>query len=122
MPESTVREVFVVGEAEGAIPFSALLDQKTQLPELTSTRVQMWLPSHTPAGPLDFPKGVMLTHYNMVSMLRQLPPSRRSPKTRWYAWYRCITCTVYVVVNLGLSQGATIVTLPLRPRAILENS
>jgi len=114
MPESTVRKVFVVGEAEGAIPFSALLDQKMPLPELNVNPRSDVVALPYSSGTTGFPKGVMLTHYNMVSMLRQLHAVEALTEED------TLVCVVpmyhlyglHVVVNLGLSQGATIVTLP----------
>ncbi|HET9786973.1 MAG TPA: AMP-binding protein, partial [Pyrinomonadaceae bacterium] len=115
MPASTVREVFVVGEAEGAIPLSALLDQKTQPPpELNLDPRSDVVALPYSSGTTGFPKGVMLTHYNMVSTLRQLHAVEALNEED------TLVCVVpmyhlyglHVVVNLGLSQGATIVTLP----------
>ena len=66
------------------------------------------------SGTTGFPKGVMLTHWNLVSMLRQMEGNDAFSKDD------TMVCVVpmyhlyglHIVVNLGLSQGATIVTVP----------
>jgi acyl-CoA synthetase (AMP-forming)/AMP-acid ligase II len=63
---------------------------------------------------MGFPKGVMLTHRNLVSMLRLMEANDA------FSQDDTIVCVVpmchlyglHIVVNLGLSQGATIVTVP----------
>ena len=114
MPESTVRRVFVVGEAEGAVPFSALLDQKTQLPELNVNPRSDVVALPYSSGTTGFPKRCDADP--LQHGLHAAPASAVEALTE----ADTLVCVVpmyhlyglHVVVNLGLSQGATIVTLP----------
>jgi acyl-CoA synthetase (AMP-forming)/AMP-acid ligase II len=113
-----ITSLFVIGESEAAVSFASLLNQGNiprvrphELPVDPRTDLAM-LPYSS--GTTGFPKGVMLTHRNLVSMLCQMEANdafRESDR---------LVCVVpmyhlyglHIVVNLGLSQGATIVTLP----------
>ena len=119
---SDIRKIFVIGEAEGAVTFASLIGEmsaETAAYNHDETPVQI-LPQEDVAilpyssGTTGFPKGVMLTHRNLVAMLRQLEASDS------FSQDDTMVCVVpmyhlyglHVVVNQGLSQGATIVTLP----------
>jgi acyl-CoA synthetase (AMP-forming)/AMP-acid ligase II len=69
--KSGVREVFVLGEAGGATPFAELLRARRQPPEVAiDPRGDLAvLPYST--GTTGLPKGVMLTHHNLVANLCQ---------------------------------------------------
>ncbi len=109
-----VTKIFVIGKAEGAISFETLF---ASAPLATAVPID---PSEDVAalpyssGTTGFPKGVMLTHRNLVAMLRQLEA------TAPFATDDTMICVVpmyhlyglHVVANQGLSRGATIVTLP----------
>jgi len=113
-----ISSLFVIGEAEGAVSFASLLNDGRG--KATSQRRSVANPQTDVAtlpyssGTTGFPKGVMLTHWNLVSMLRQMEASEPFSKDDR------LVCVVpmyhlyglHIVVNLGLSQGATIVTLP----------
>lgn len=113
-PGSKIRQIFVIGDTEGAVPFTSLLGHDGPLQEIKiNTRSDLVALPYS-SGTTGFPKGVMLTHYNLVSMLCQLHASEALTEND------IMICLVpmshlyglHVVVNLGLSQGATIVTLP----------
>lgn len=109
-----ISRLFVIGEAEGAIPLVSLLanNGSTASVHIDPRDDVVALPYSS--GTTGFPKGVMLTHYNLVSMLCQLQANEAVTDQD------TMICVVpmyhlyglHVVVNLGLSQGATIVTLP----------
>jgi len=108
-----IQKIFVIGDAEGAISFASLLDhdapEEVRIDPHTDVAV---LPYSS--GTTGFPKGVMLTHRNLVAMLSQLRATESSTPND------TMVCVVpmyhlyglHVVVNQGLGQGATIVTLP----------
>jgi acyl-CoA synthetase (AMP-forming)/AMP-acid ligase II len=111
---SGVEKMFVIGEAEGAVSFASLLDNEGAAPavEINPGNDVVALPYSS--GTTGFPKGVMLTHRNLVAMLRQLEA------TESFSGDDTMVCVVpmyhlyglHVVANQALSQGATIVTLP----------
>ena len=109
-----IRQTFVIGESAGTIPFRSLLTQSEPLPEIKINRRSDVVALPYSSGTTGFPKGVMLTHHNLVSMLCQLNASEALTEKD------TMICVVpmyhlyglHVVVNLGLSQGATIVILP----------
>src|SRR2546425_808432 len=110
-----INKIFVFGEAEGAISFASLLknDDKPRSGVVVHPRADVAMLPYS-SGTTGFPKGVMLTHWNLVSMLRQMEGNDAFSKDD------TMVCVVpmyhlyglHIVVNLGLSQGATIVTVP----------
>lgn len=111
---SGIRKVFVIGEAEGAVSFASLLDNvDPETPVHIAPQEDVAALPYS-SGTTGFPKGVMLTHWNLVAMLCQLEASEG------FSQDDTLVCVVpmyhlyglHVVVNQGLSQGATIVTLP----------
>jgi len=112
---SGISKLFVIGEAEGAVSFASLLkiDDKPRSGLVVHPREDVAVLPYS-SGTTGFPKGVMLTHWNLVSMLRQMEGNDAFSKDD------TMVCVVpmyhlyglHIVVNLGLSQGATIVTVP----------
>ena len=109
-----VREVFVIGDARGATPFAALLETDAPAPRvaLDPTRDLAVLPYSS--GTTGLPKGVMLTHRNLVANLVQTAAAHRVGQDE-----RVVAVLPFfhiygmmVVMNLGLWRGATLVTLP----------
>jgi len=112
--DSSVREVFVLGEADGATSFSTLLDQNGAVPPVEIDPRQDLVALPYSSGTTGWPKGVMLTHYNMVAMLCLMEATDvlcSQDKT---------ICAVpcyhlygsHIVMNMALRTGATVVTLP----------
>ncbi|MDQ6652809.1 MAG: AMP-binding protein [Acidobacteriota bacterium] len=112
-----IRKIFIMGEAEGAISLSSLLSNEdnpgdTPGVQIDPREVIAALPYSS--GTTGFPKGVMLTHRNLVAMLRLMELNDA------FSQDDTILCVVpmyhlyglHIVVNLGLSRGATIVTVP----------
>lgn len=108
-----LREVFVLGEAKGARSFSSLQANQSQAPRVEIDPRNDVAAVPYSSGTTGWPKGVMLTHYNLVAMLRQMETAdvlRREDRT---------ICVVpcyhvygfHIVINLALRTGATVVTL-----------
>jgi len=109
-----ITKLFVIGEAEGAIPFASLLGE-AQLANSTPINVhEDFAALPYSSGTTGLPKGVMLTHRNLVAMLRLMETNEAFSRDD------TMICVVpmyhlyglHIVVNLGLSEGATIVTVP----------
>src|SRR5213082_3144881 len=109
-----IEQLFVVGEARGVTPFGALLDAdgSAPRPSLATARDLAVLPYSS--GTTGFPKGVMLTHRNLVANLLQTDSAhslaegdRVMAVLPFFHIYG-----MQVVLNLALGRGATLVTMP----------
>jgi acyl-CoA synthetase (AMP-forming)/AMP-acid ligase II len=109
-----MREIFVLADAAGATPFSSLMDYQGEAPSVEIDPREDVAALPYSSGTTGWPKGVMLTHYNLVAMLRQMETAdvlRREDTTI------CVVPCYHVygfhaVINLALRSGATVVTLP----------
>ncbi len=110
-----VQETFVVGAgANGATPFAALLEADARAPEveLDVRRDLAALPYSS--GTTGLPKGVMLTHHNLVANLCQIAGTNHACGDDTLV---CVLPLFHiygmqVIMNQGLRAGATIVLLP----------
>lgn len=109
-----ITKLFVIGETENATSFASLLATEP-LAKRTMINVDedvAALPYSS--GTTGFPKGVMLTHRSLVAMLRLMEANEAFSRDD------TMICVVpmyhlyglHIVANLGLSEGATIVTVP----------
>jgi acyl-CoA synthetase (AMP-forming)/AMP-acid ligase II len=116
--------VFVFGEATRAVPFGSLLDARPTAPAYAaalSPDDTAYLPYSS--GTTGLPKGVMVTHRNMVANLCQIRAVHQVRRTDvvlaalpWFHIFGLLSC-----LNLGLREGATIVTMPpFEPRKFLR--
>ena len=109
-----LRELFVFGEAEGATAFASLLEHGGEPPpvEIDARGDVVALPYSS--GTTGLPKGVMLTHHNLVSNLRQIQATDHTrPDDTLVAvlpFFHIYGMTV--IMNASLHAGATVVTLP----------
>ncbi len=112
--QGNIDKFFVIGEAEDAISFDSLSTHGTDYPPVEIDPDQDIVALPYSSGTTGFPKGVMLSHRNLVAMLRQMEA------TEPFSEADTLVCVVpmshlyglHIVINLGFSQGATIVTVP----------
>ena len=107
---SGVEDVFVVGEAS----FAGLLGDPADAPEVEIHPAEDLAVLPYSSGTTGLPKGVMLTHRNLVANLIQAEPT--SGAGRDDVLIGCLPFFhiygMQVTMNLGLHGGATIVTMP----------
>lgn len=68
---TAVQEIFVLGEAEGTTPFMALMQSDGQLPHVTIDPHNDLVVLPYSSGTSGKPKGVMLTHSNLIAQILQ---------------------------------------------------
>ncbi|HEX2127641.1 MAG TPA: AMP-binding protein [Solirubrobacterales bacterium] len=107
-------EVFVLGEADGASPFTELLGDPANAPHVEIDPGDEIAVLPYSSGTTGLPKGVMLTHRNLVANLCQFqsafPISEDDTLVGVLPFFHIYGMTV--IMNHGLWQGATIVTMP----------
>jgi acyl-CoA synthetase (AMP-forming)/AMP-acid ligase II len=109
-----VEEVFVLGEAEGATPFSSLLTAGDTPPAVEFDTATDLVSLPYSSGTTGLPKGVMLTHRNLVANLAQCRPvlvSKEGDRLIAVLPFFHIYGQV-VLMAAALWQGATLVTMP----------
>jgi acyl-CoA synthetase (AMP-forming)/AMP-acid ligase II len=115
---TAVREIFVLGGAgEGAIPFEQLLESPATptAPSIDVKRDVVVLPYSS--GTTGLPKGVMLTHFNLVANLAQCAGAENFDAFKerdtviavlpFFHIYGMVVCML-----LQLAAGGTVVTMP----------
>ena len=112
-----VEEVYVFGVADGARPFSELLDAPPTPPPVAINPADDVVVLPYSSGTTGLPKGVMLTHRNLVANLCQCQAMEN-----WECFGEGDTVLaalpyfhiygMVVIMKLGLANGATIVSLP----------
>lgn len=111
---TSVQEIFVFGEAEGATPFDSLLENDGVLPEVEIDPREDLVALPYSSGTTGVAKGVMLTHYNMVANLCQLRDhdmtDERDTLIAILPFFHIYGMNV--VMNYGLHKGASIVVMP----------
>jgi acyl-CoA synthetase (AMP-forming)/AMP-acid ligase II len=109
-----VREIFVLDETGTAVSFAAVLAHDGPMPQVEiDPRTDVVVLPYS-SGTSGLPKGVLLTHYNMVANLRQSTEllSLREEDIVIAALPFFHIAGLAVVLLLGLSQGVTLVLLP----------
>ncbi len=107
-------EVFVLGEAEDAAPFSALLGDPEQAPEVQIDPAVDTAALLYSSGTTGLPKGVMLSHRNLVANMIQAeavwPITDDDVAIAVLPFFHCYGLSA--ILNLGLYRGSTSVTMP----------
>jgi len=109
-----IEELFVFGEAEGATPYASLTAVDGAIPAVRINPSEDLVVLPYSSGTTGLPKGVMLTHRNLVANLCQMEG------LDYFTGNDTLICVLplfhiyglVVILNLGLQKGATIVTMP----------
>lgn len=109
-----VEEIFVVGEAEdGATALSDLMGDPADAPELDVSDDTLAVLPYS-SGTTGMPKGVMLTHKNLIANLIQIQEAfaieEKDTLVGVLPFFHIYGQTV--IMNQGLRAGATIISMP----------
>jgi acyl-CoA synthetase (AMP-forming)/AMP-acid ligase II len=113
----SVREVFVFGEAAGATPFASLLTHGDQPPAVSIDPHMDLVVLPYSSGTTGLPKGVMLTHYNLVAQLCSAHgrpdivfPGDQDTLLAFLPFFHIYGIVMFL--TLGLWRVATVVSTP----------
>src|SRR5438552_8846891 len=108
-----LKEVFVFGEAKEATSFASLLKRGDSVPKVSiAPRTDVVVMPYS-SGTTGLPKGVMLTHHNLVANICQtepLFPTEIELVIAVLPFYHIYGLTV--LLNISLHRGDTVVTMP----------
>jgi len=108
-----VEDIFILGEAEGATPFQTLLQNDEPLPPVAINPAEDVVMLPYSSGTTGRPKGVMLTHRNLIAAVMTRRVMLASPEDDTAV---CVTPLFHIagisVLNGILHAGATLVLMP----------
>ena len=111
---SNIEEVFVLGEAKDATPFNSLIQTEGEFPGAKINPVEDIIVLPYSSGTTGMPKGVMLTHYNLVANIAQVRDisgvTEQDNLIAILPFFHIFG--MIVVMAHGLLNRATIVTMP----------
>jgi acyl-CoA synthetase (AMP-forming)/AMP-acid ligase II len=112
--QSGIEEIFVLGDAEGETSFASLLRAEGELPEVTINPLKDLVVLPYSSGTTGMPKGVMLTHYNLVANVTQISKmtgmSERDNMIAILPFFHIFG--MVVLMAYGLLRRTTVVTMP----------
>ena len=108
-----IEEIIVLGEAEGTTPFTALLDNDGNAPDVDIDPRNDLVALPYSSGTTGLSKGVMLTHENLIAnmvlaceMNAVLPEDRLIGVLPFFHIYGMV-----LILNLAVYLGLTLVTM-----------
>jgi acyl-CoA synthetase (AMP-forming)/AMP-acid ligase II len=109
-----ITNLFLFGDAPGFQPFDSLMTGDGEVPAVDINPKEDLVALPYSSGTTGLPKGVMLTHYNLVSNMRQMDG------LDYFTEDDTLLCVLplfhiyglVVILNMGLHMGATVVTMP----------
>lgn len=112
--DTNIEELFVFGEADGATSYNSLLESNGEVPHVEINPREDLVALPYSSGTTGLPKGVMLTHHNLVANMCQMDG------LCYFTENDTLICVLplfhiyglVVILNMGLHTGATIVMLP----------
>ena len=114
-----VKEIFVFGAAEGATPFASLLQGDGPPPDVTIQPGEDLIVLPYSSGTTGLPKGVMLTHTNLVANVAQLDGLVAAPGLELRTDDVVLAVLPFfhiygmvIIMSFALYRGATLVTMP----------
>ena len=112
-----IEEVFTFDPTDGATPFAMLMEPDGELPDVDIDPAEDLIVLPYSSGTTGVPKGVMLTHQNIVANIAQVEGMEDLDFTDdtdtimgvlpFYHIYGMV-----VIMNMSLAVGATIVSMP----------
>ena len=111
---TAVREIYVFGQSEGAEPFASLLERDGDAPAVSIDPARDLVALPYSSGTSGRPKGVMLTHRNLVAVTRQVEAQARIDRN-WRTLGILPFFHIYgqvVLMNFPLYFGGLCVTMP----------